>query len=105
MKQTIEKQGWGPMLEVILDTPCNEDFEKWDLNVRKWYRTRSKRVQTVSLEECVEDEDSNIHSLPAPKGDFTEQMKSEDSCQRFKAALSQKDMAILELRVEGYTSD
>ena len=108
VEQTIEEQGWGPMLEVIRDVPCEEDFENWDTNVRKdflrkWYHTRSKRVQIVSLEECMEDEDSNIHSLPDPKGDFTEQVESEDFCQRFKATLSQKDMAILELRVEGYT--
>lgn len=108
VEQTIEEQGWGPMLEVIRDMPCDEDFEKWDTNVRKdflrkWYHTRSKRVQTVSLEECMEDENSNIHSLPDPKGDFTEQVESEDFCQRFKATLSQKDMAILELRVGGYT--
>ena len=47
--------------------------------------------------------DSKIHSLPAPDGDFTGQVEGEDFCQRFKATLSQKDMAILELRVEGYT--
>ena len=35
-------------------------------------------------------------------GDFTEQIAGEDFCQRFKATLSPKDMAILELRVEGY---
>ena len=34
--------------------PCDEDFEKWDTNVRKdflrkWYHTRSKRVQTCLL--------------------------------------------------------
>lgn len=108
VEQTIEEQGWGPMLEIIRDMPCEEDFERWDTNVRKdflrkWYHTRSKRVQTVSLEECMEDEDNNIHSLPDPKGDFTEQVESEDFCQRFKETLSQKDLAILELRVEGYT--
>ena len=108
VEETIEEQGWGPILEVIRNMPCEEDFERWDTNVRKdflrkWYHTRSKRVQTVSLEECMEDEDSRIHSIPDPKGDFTEQVESEDFCQRFKATLSQKDMAILELRVEGYT--
>ena len=108
VEETIEEQGWGPILEVIRNMPCEEDFERWDTNVRKdflrkWYHTRSKRVQTVSLEECMEDEDSRIHSLPDPKGDFTEQVESEDFCRRFKATLSQKDMAILELRVEGYT--
>lgn len=108
VEQTIEEQGWGPMLEVVREMPCDEDFEKWDTNVRKdflrkWYHTRSKKVKTVSLEECMEDKNSNIHSLPAPDGDFTVQVEGEDFCQRFKATLSDKDMEILELRVEGYT--
>ena len=94
VEQTIEEQGWGPMLETVREMSCDEDFEPWDTNVRKdflrkWYHTRSKRVQTVSLEACMEDEDSGIHSLPDPAGDLT-------------ATLSEKDMAILELRVEGY---
>ena len=106
VEQAIEEQGWGPVLEVVREMPCDEDFEKWDTNVRrdflrKWYHTRSKRVQTVSLEGCMEDEGSSIHSLPAPEGDFTERVEAEDFCQRFKATLSKKDMAILELRVEG----
>ena len=88
--------------------PCAEDFEPWDTNVRKdffrkWYHTRSKRVQTVSLEECLEDENSGICSIPDPVGDFTAYVEAEDFCQRFKATLSEKDMAILELRVEGYS--
>ena len=108
VRQTIEEQGWGPMLETVREMSCDEDFEPWDTNVRKdflrkWYHTRSKRVQTVSLEACMEDEDSGIHSLPDPAGDFTGQVEGEDFCQRFKATLSQKDMAILELRVEGHT--
>ena len=107
VEQTIEEQGWGPMLETVREMSCDEDFEPWDTNVRKdflrkWYHTRSKRVQTVSLEACMEDEDSGIHSLPDPAGDFTGQVEGEDFCQRFKATLSEKDMAILELRVEGY---
>ncbi|MDE7172511.1 MAG: hypothetical protein K2O11_11670 [Oscillospiraceae bacterium] len=107
VRQTIEGQGWGPMLDVIREMPCDEDFEPWDTNarkdfLRKWHHTRSKRVQTVSLEECMEDGGSGIHALPDPAGDFTGQVEGEDSCQRFKATLSEKDMAILELRVEGY---
>ena len=107
VRQTIEEQGWGPMLETVREMSCDEDFEPWDTNVRKdflrkWYHTRSKRVQTVSLEECMEDEDSKIHALPAPDGDFTEQVEGEDFYKRFKATLSEKDMAILELRVDGY---
>ena len=108
VRRTIEEQGWGPMLDGVREMPCAEDVEPWDTNVRKdflrkWYHTRSKKVKTVSLEECMEDEDNGIHAVPDPAaGDFTEQAAGEDFCQRFKATLSPKDMAILELRVEGY---
>ena len=107
VQQTIDEQGWQPILDTVREMPCTEDFEPWDTNVRKdflrkWYHTRSKRVQTVSLEECLEDESSGIRSIPDPAGDFTAYVEAEDFCQRFKATLSEKDMAILELQVEGY---
>lgn len=107
VEQAIEEQGWGPMLEVIRQMPCDEDFEPFNTNVRKdflrkWYHTRSKRVQTVSLEACLEDEDSGIHAIADPAGDFTAQVEGEDFFQRFKDTLSEKDMAILELRAAGY---
>lgn len=108
VKRVIEEQGWQPVLDAVREMPCDEDFEPWDTNVRKdflrkWYHTRSKRVQTVSLEACIEDENCGIHEIADPSGDFTEQVEAEDFCQRFKATLSEKDMAILELRVEGHT--
>lgn len=107
VEQTIGEQGWGLMLEAVREMPCDEDFEKWDTHVRKdflrkWYHTRSKRVRTVSLEACMEDKDSKIHSLPAPEGDFAEQAAEKDFCNRFKAALPERDRTILELRGEGY---
>lgn len=107
VEQVIEEQGWGPMLEVIRQMPCDEDFEPFNTNVRKdflrkWYHTRSKRVQTVSLEACLEDEDSGIHAIADPAGDFTAQVEGADFLQRFKGTLSEKDMAILELRAAGY---
>lgn len=108
VQQVIEEQGWGPLLEVIREMPCDEDFEPWDTNVRKdflrkWYHTRSKRVHTVSLEGCMEDENSGIRNIPAPEGDFTAQVEQADFVQRFKATLTEKDMAILELRAAGYS--
>lgn len=108
VKRAIKEQGWQPVLDAVREMPCDEDFEPWDTNVRKdflrkWYHTRSKRVQTVSLEACIEDENSGIHEIADPAGDFTMQVEAEDFCQRFKATLSDKDMAILELRVEGQT--
>lgn len=57
--------------------PCDEDFENWNTNVRidfirKWYHTRSKKLQMVSLEACMEDEDHGIHEIAADSCDFTE---------------------------------
>lgn len=108
VKRAIKEQGWQPVLDAVRKMPCDEDFEPWDTNVRKdflrkWYHTRSKRVQTVSLEACIEDENSGIHEIADPAGDFTMQVEAEDFCQRFKATLSDKDMEILELRVESQT--
>lgn len=107
VEQTIGEQGWGPILGAVREMPCDEDFEKWDTHVRKdflrkWYHTRSKCVRTVSLEACMEDKDSKIHSLPAPEGDVAEQAAEKDFCNRFKAALPERDRTILELRGEGY---
>lgn len=107
VEQTIGEQDWRPMLEAVREMPCDEDFEKWDTHVRKdflrkWYHTRSKRVRTVSLEACMEDKDSKIHSLPAPEGDVAEQAAEKDFYNRFKAALPERDRTILELRGEGY---
>ena len=107
VQQTIKEQGWGPMLDAVREMPCAGDYEPRNSNarkdfLRKWYHTRSKRVHTISLEECMEDKDSGIHAIPDPAGDFTARVEAEDFCQQFKATLSDKDMAILELRVEGY---
>ena len=68
VKRAIEEHGLQPVLEVVREMPCDEDFERWDTNVRKdfirkWHHTRSKRVQTVSLEEYMEDEESGIHEI------------------------------------------
>lgn len=108
VKRGIEEEGWQPVLDVVREMPCDEDFEKWDTNVRKdflrkWYHTRSKRVQTVSLEACMEDEEHDLHEVEDVSSSFEDRIVAEDFCQRFKARLSDKDMRILELRVEGLT--
>ena len=110
VKRAITEEGWQPILDAVKEIPCDEDFEKWDTNVRKdflrkWYHTRSKRVQTVSLEACMEDDGHGIHEIVADFADIAESVSAEDFCQRFKNRLSQKDMEILELRVEGYTHE
>ena len=108
VKCAIEEHDLQPILKVVREMPCDEDFERWDTNVRKdfirkWYHTRSKRVKMVSLEEYMEDEESSIHAIEDTSGGFEDNVIAEDFCERFKATLSKKDMEILELRVEGRT--
>ena len=54
VKRGIEEQGWQPLLDAVRELPCDEDFEKWDTNVRKdflrkWYHTRSKKVHSSRI--------------------------------------------------------
>lgn len=109
VQQTIEEQGWGPMLNVVWEMPCDEDYEPWDTNarkdfLRKWYHTRSKRVQTVSLEELMEaDEDGSIFYLPNPTQNVEDYVIAKDFAERFLATLSERDRQITLLRQDGYS--
>ena len=108
VKRGIAEQNWQPILDAVREMPCEEDFERWDTNIRKdflrkWYHTRSKRVQMVSLEACIANKKDSIHQMTADSTYIPESVEAEDFCQRFKVKLSDKDMAILELRVEGHT--
>lgn len=104
VQKTIEQQHWQPILDAIREMPCEEDFEPHKSNVRKdfyrkWYHSRSKRVQMVSLESCKTNNRNDIHKMmEAP---FEDGVISEDFCKRFKETLSEKDMEILELRLAG----
>jgi len=70
-----DKQGWQPMLDVIKEIPCDEDFErvrslvKIDF-IRKWYHTRSKKVQMVSLERCFEKQNHDIYNMEGENAHF-----------------------------------
>jgi len=108
VKRGVAEQNWQPIFDTIREMPCEEDFERWDTNVRKdfirrWYHTRSKKVQTVSLEQCMENENHSIFQIEDKSAEFEEKVAAEDYVERFKALLSEKDMKILELRVEGFT--
>jgi len=104
----IYEQNWQPILDVVREMPCDEDFEKWDTNVRKsfrrkWYHTRSKRFQFESLESGLDNGDFSALQVADNTADFCESVEGEDYVERFKMRLSQKDMEILELRVNGHT--
>ena len=91
--------------------PCDEDFEKWDTNVRKdflrkWYHTRTKHP-IISLEEFKENyaESHNGQEWDEPDAsqDVEENVTSEILVEQFKATLTEKDMAILQMRMAGDT--
>ena len=109
VKRAIEEQGWRPILDVVREMPCDEDFEPWKTNVRidfqrKWYHTRSKKVQTVSLEELMdEDEDSHIFYIPDATQNVEAYVIAKDFVERFLATLSEKDRQIVQLRQAGYS--
>lgn len=109
VKRAIEEQGWQPILDVVREMPCDEDFEPWQTNVRidfqrKWYHTRSKNVQTVSLEELIEeDEDGSIFYIPDATQNVEAYVIAKDFVERFLATLSDKDRQIVQLRQDGYT--
>ena len=107
VKRGIAEENVQPILDVVREMPCDEDFEQWDTNVRKdflrkWYHTRSKKVQTVSLEACMEDEAHSIHEMVADTCDVAEIAAANDFAERFKARLSMRDGEILELRMQGF---
>jgi hypothetical protein len=89
--------------------PCEEDFERFRTYVRtdfirKWYHTRSERVQIVPFEECTRGSDEDYHStIVSDPYDMSEHSASEDYCQRFKKRLSERDLEILEMREDGFT--
>jgi len=109
VKRAIVEENWQPILDAVKEMPCDEDFERWNTNVRidfirKWYRTRSKRVKTISLDECLEDDDEHgVLYVEDKSAYFEDNVIAEDFFQRFKARLSDKDLMILELRVMGFT--
>lgn len=105
VNRAITEQGRQPILDIVQEMPCDEDFEKWGTNACKdfllrWYHTRSKKVQTVSLEGMLEnnDDDSPIFHIPTPNQNVEEYVISKAFLEWFLETLTQKDRQIVELR-------
>jgi ATP/maltotriose-dependent transcriptional regulator MalT len=108
VKRGITEANHQPILDAVKEMPCHEDFEPGYARVRRlflrrWYHTRSKRVQTVSLEECLEDEGHGIFEIQDVSASFEDSVAAADFAQRFTVQLSQRDWEILHLRLYGYT--
>ena len=109
VKIGIERFNLQPILDVCREMPCDEDFENFLTYVRidfyrKWYHSRSERVQMVPFEECLQGSDEDYYSTIVPDNrNMAEFAASEDYCRRFKERLSKRDRVILELREDGFT--
>ena len=108
VKRGIGEEGWQPILDIVREMPCDEDFEKQNTNVRKdflrkWYHTRSKKVKTVSLEKCLEDDEGGIYYIPDKRQNIEATVIAKDFSERFFAALPERDREILQLRHDGFT--
>jgi len=95
VKRAISEECWQPVFDVVKEMPCDEDFMNWDTNVRKdflrkWYHTRSKKVQMISLDACLEDEEHGIYEIEDKSAYFEDRVIGGDFCQRFKSRLSEK---------------
>ena len=100
VKRTIVEQGWQPLLDIVREMPCHEDFEEWNTRVRidflrKWYHTRAKNVRTFSLESALEDGDGKLYYIPDETQNVEETVIAQDYSERFFARLSERDKAIL----------
>ena len=109
--QAMERYHINEVLQISQEDRCFEDFDFRPSNqktdfYRKWYHTRTKHPQ-ISLEEYQENYAESHGGLewdvPDPSQDMREAVESQILVDQFKATLSEKDLAILELRMQGRT--
>ena len=109
--KVMKKHNMYAAIETAEEFRCFEDFDyresrqKIDF-YRKWYHTRTK-YPMISLEEFKENyaESHNGQEWDEPDAsqDIEENTTSEILVEQFKATLTEKDMAILQMRMEGDT--
>ena len=109
----MEKYGMYEILEVIREHRCFEDYDirsspqKKDFR-RKWYHTRTKHP-LVSLETYQANQrkglDTNERDIVDGSINLEDDAVANTLVEQFKATLSEKDLKILTMRVEGYTME
>lgn len=109
--QAMKRYNMNVAIQTVEEFRCFEDFDfrnsrqRTDL-YRKWYHTRTKHPM-ISLEEFKENyaecHNGQEWDEPDASQDVEENVTSEILVERFKATLTGKDMAILQMRMEGDT--
>ena len=109
--QAMERHHIGEVIQVAQEYRCFEDFDFRKSNqktdfIRQWYHTRAKHPQ-ISLEgfreTYAENHDGQEWDMPDSSQDVQEAVVSQATVDQFRATLNKKDMAILEMRLQGYT--
>ena len=109
--QAMKRHHIGEVIQVAQEYRCFEDFDFRKSNqktdfIRQWYHTRTRHPM-VSLEgfrdAYAENHDGQEWDAPDSSQDVQETVTSQATVNQFKATLSEKDMAILEMRMQGYT--
>ena len=107
----MNKYRMSEIIQVAREYPCFEDFDFRKSNqktdfIRKWYHTRTKHPM-ISLEEFQEAyadaHGGQEYEEPDPSQNVEETAVAQALVDQFKATLSEKDMQILELRMNGDT--
>lgn len=111
VKVTMQNNNMREIIKVAEKYRCFEDFEhigsrqKTDF-YRKWYHTRTKHP-IISLEEYTENCALHHNGVEWDTADglqdFEKFIDAQILVDQFKATLSEKDMQILTLRMDGYT--
>ena len=92
--QIMAKYKMDQVLAVVNENRCFEDFDFRDSNrktdfYRKWYHAQQHNGEQWDI--------------PDPSQNIEESVTSELLVEEFKATLSEKDMQILQMRLEGHT--
>lgn len=103
----IAEQNWQPVIDAIWEERAVEDYDARSSTVktdfmRSWHHNRSGKP--ISLDELMEDGNGDIFDVADPRGEFEQGILSEMQIDAFaEHSISEKDKAILRLRMEGCT--
>ncbi len=111
VEQAMQQYDIQKIIELIKEYPCAEDFSVFDSHaktdfIRKWYHTRTKHPQ-ISLEEFQENYAKNNNGKEwdtvDESIDFEKELTEKATVESFLETLTEKDKAILNMRMDGYT--
>lgn len=111
VEQVMLQYNLREIIEVTKQIPCFEDFSVFDSHaktdfIRRWYHTRTKHPQ-ISLEEFQENYAKNNNGKEwdtvDESIDLEKELTEKAIVESFLETLSEKDKAILKMRMDGYT--